>query len=147
MGDPVTPQEEETLALLADDCLNGAECLYDPYLHEGPDDLASESPAERAAREQVAADVCGGCSVRKPCLEYALRARPDRGVWAGLTAFEISAYADALDIPSLDDDARPQPLSTQPGTVPPSSHLAGRHHSIPSARLAVEPVSGRTGVA
>jgi hypothetical protein len=147
VGDPVTPQEEVTLALLVDDCLNGAECLYDPHLHEGPDDLDTESPAERAAREQVAADVCAGCPVRKPCLEYALRARPARGVWAGLTAFEVSALADAMGVPSLANDARPQPPSTQPGTVAPSGHLAGRHPSIPPARLVVERVNGWTGVA
>lgn len=138
---PMTP-EEETLVLLVDDCLNGAECLYDPYLHEGPDDLESETPAERAARQQVAADVCAGCPVHKQCLEYALRARPDRGVWAGLTAYEVSALADQLGIARI-EGARPQPPSTTAST----SHMAADHSSIPPARAAVEHVNGWTGVA
>jgi hypothetical protein len=125
----MTPQEIETLALLADDCLNGAECLYDPYLHEGPDDPADESPAERATRQQVAAEVCAGCPVRKPCLEYALRARPARGVWAGLTAFEVAALADALGVPATGAGAQPEPPNSPPGaelaSVSPASVLHG----------------------
>ncbi|HEY1914695.1 MAG TPA: WhiB family transcriptional regulator [Streptosporangiaceae bacterium] len=143
----MTPQEELALALLADDCLNGAECLYDPYLHEGPDDPAGESPAERATREHVAADVCAGCPVRKPCLQYALRARPERGVWAGLTAFEVAAYADALDMPQAEGGARPQTSSTQPGTALPPSRMAVGNPSIPPARSAVEHFNDRTGMA
>jgi WhiB family redox-sensing transcriptional regulator len=142
VGDPMTPQEIETLALLADDCLNGAECLYDPYLHEGPDDPGSEPPAERATRQQVAAEVCAGCPARKPCLEYALRARPARGVWAGLTAFEVAALADALNIPPAGEGARPQPPSTPPGTAPPSGGPAGGQLGIHPTGAAALPGMG-----
>jgi len=94
---PVTVRDFEALAVLADEVLAGEpECLYDRECHEGPADLASEPPAERAAREQVAAEICAACPVREPCLAYALHTRPARGVWAGLTAFEIGALADAL---------------------------------------------------
>lgn len=137
----------EALAVLADNCLDGAECLYDPYLHEGPDDPARESPAEQAAREQVAADVCANCPVHEPCFEYALRTRPARGVWAGLTAPEISALADWLGLPDMKGGARPQPPSTQPGTASSASHLAADSLSIPSARSAVEPAHPGTVVA
>lgn len=137
----------ETLAVLADDCLDGAECLYDPYLHEGPEDPAGESPAERAAREQVAADVCANCPVHEPCFEYAMRTRPARGVWAGLTAPEISALADWLGVPDMNRGARAQPASTQPGTASSASHLAADHLTSPSVRSAVEPAHRGTVVA
>jgi hypothetical protein len=94
---PAGVQDFEALAVLADEVLAGyPECLYDRECHEGPADPASESAAERAAREQVAAEICAVCPVREPCLAYALYARPARGVWAGLTAFEVGALADAL---------------------------------------------------
>ncbi len=80
---------------LADQCLNSGECLYDPELHDGPDDPASETVEERAAREHVAAEVCATCPVRAACREYARRTRPDHGIWAGLTSAEIAALADA----------------------------------------------------
>jgi len=144
VGDPVTPHEEEALALLADDCLDGAECLYDPDLHEGPDDPAGELPAERAVREQVAAEVCAICPVHEPCFEYAVRARPARGVWAGLTAAEIGALAGLLGIAQV-DGARPEPPSTRPDPVSPAADLAGDHPSIPPARPGVEHAQSRTG--
>lgn len=85
-----------TLADLADRCLDGADCLYDRSLHDGPDDPAAETTAEQLAREQVAAEVCAACLVREPCLEYALLTRPARGVWAGLTDSEIAVVAETL---------------------------------------------------
>jgi len=81
---------------LADECLNLGECLYDPELHDGPADPARETPGERAAREQVATEVCAVCPAQAACREYALRTRPDRGMWAGLTSADIAALADAL---------------------------------------------------
>jgi WhiB family transcriptional regulator, redox-sensing transcriptional regulator len=78
------------LAGLRDECLNGAECLVDPELHDGPDPLTTiEHPDARAAREDVAREVCRTCPVRGACLTYAIRVRPDRGVWAGYTTAEI----------------------------------------------------------
>ena len=38
------------------------------------------------AREADALAVCGRCQVRADCLETALRAEHDEGVWGGLTA-------------------------------------------------------------
>ena len=123
----------EDLAVLADEVLAGEPaCLYDPECHEGPDNPDTEPAADRAARELVAAEVCAACPVREPCLEYALHARPARGVWAGLTAFEIAALADALGI-ETNGGARPQSPSTQPGAMSPAVHLAGDHPSMPAA--------------
>lgn len=81
---------------LADECLNFGECLYDPELHDGPADRASETAGERAAREQVAAEVCAACPARTACLRYAIRTRPERGVWGGLTRAEVATLADSL---------------------------------------------------
>lgn len=33
---------------------------------------------------KAAKRVCGACPVREMCLEYALRTRPEWGIWAGL---------------------------------------------------------------
>jgi len=72
--------------------LDGAECLFDPELHDGPDPLTTiEHPDARAAREDVARDVCASCPVRVCCREYAVHARPKAGIWAGLTGLEIDA--------------------------------------------------------
>jgi WhiB family redox-sensing transcriptional regulator len=84
------------LSRLRDAVLAGAECVYDPYLHTGPDVSEREPKDEREAREAVAKDVCRGCAVRPLCLAYALRTRPAAGVWAAMTADEIAAVADAL---------------------------------------------------
>jgi hypothetical protein len=79
-----------------DECLNGAECLVDPELHEGP--AGGVEPGEvRAAREDVAREVCAACPVRDACLEYALRTGSESGVWAGLTADEIAVLAALCD--------------------------------------------------
>ncbi|MGH7752593.1 MAG: WhiB family transcriptional regulator [Gemmatimonadales bacterium] len=37
---------------------------------------------------EVARQVCAGCPVRSPCLEYALRNRIDHGVWGGASERE-----------------------------------------------------------
>ncbi|MER6508273.1 WhiB family transcriptional regulator [Nonomuraea sp. NPDC001636] len=68
-----------------------AACAFDPELHTGPDLFVEESAEERSAREQVAREVCAECPVWASCLFYALDARPETGVWAGLTADEIAA--------------------------------------------------------
>jgi hypothetical protein len=89
------------LSDLRDECLDGAECLFDPELHNGPDPVITvEQPDARAAREDVAMDVCASCPVRAMCLEYAVRTRPNRGVWAGYTAIEIAAHAAWRDAKS-----------------------------------------------
>jgi WhiB family redox-sensing transcriptional regulator len=79
------------LSDLVNERLSGAECVFDPELHDGPDPRTTIEPAEsRAAREDVAKEVCASCPVRAMCQEYAVRARPERGVWAGRTAQEIA---------------------------------------------------------
>ena len=71
----------------------GAECVYDPELHTGP--AGAESPMERAARQEVAREVCATCPVLPRCLAYALAAAPTAGVWAARTAQELTASAPA----------------------------------------------------
>ncbi|MGI5225721.1 WhiB family transcriptional regulator [Actinoallomurus sp. CA-142502] len=81
---------------LRDELLDGAECRFDPELHDGPDPLATiERPDARAAREDVAREICQGCPVRDMCLAYAARVRPDHGMWAGHIAEEITRLADS----------------------------------------------------
>jgi len=43
---------------------------------------------EKAEREQRAKAICASCSVRKDCLEYALRIREPHGIWGGLNELE-----------------------------------------------------------
>ncbi|MDL4777594.1 WhiB family transcriptional regulator [Actinomadura xylanilytica] len=79
---------------LRDECLEDAECLFDPELHNGPDPAAGdEHPDVRTAREDIAKDICATCPAQVACLEYAIRVRPVRGIWAGLTADEIAQVA------------------------------------------------------
>ncbi len=76
---------------------DGALCGADPELHTGPDAFTDEPADEREAREQVAKEVCADCPGRALCLTRALSVRPESGVWAGLTAEEISGLAYVLD--------------------------------------------------
>ncbi|MEV4398310.1 WhiB family transcriptional regulator [Nonomuraea sp. NPDC049607] len=66
-----------------------AACRFDPELHTGPDAFTDEPADERAAREQVAREVCADCPVWASCLLSALDKRPASGVWAGLTPEEL----------------------------------------------------------
>jgi WhiB family redox-sensing transcriptional regulator len=43
---------------------------------------------QNAAEAAAATVVCRGCPVRTQCLEFALSARLDHGVWGGLTETE-----------------------------------------------------------
>ncbi|NUW33839.1 WhiB family transcriptional regulator [Nonomuraea sp. SMC257] len=72
------------------------ECAYDPELHVGPR-RSIETAEQRAAREQVAREVCAGCPTRRLCELYALRVRPSSGIWAGRAATEISKGVTELD--------------------------------------------------
>ena len=56
-------------------------CLCDPELFTGPADIEPENepPEDRAARIEVAREVCASCPVRLACLAYALRTRPAAG--------------------------------------------------------------------
>jgi WhiB family redox-sensing transcriptional regulator len=67
------------------------ECRFDPELHTGPADTI-ESESDRAARIDVAREVCAGCPCRPDCLRYAMSLpdlNPD-SVWGGLTGAEIT---------------------------------------------------------
>ncbi|UBU13991.1 WhiB family transcriptional regulator [Nonomuraea gerenzanensis] len=68
-------------------------CRFDPDLHAGPDAFIDEPADAKAAREQVAREVCAECPVWASCLFYALDARPEAGVWAGLTPDELATLA------------------------------------------------------
>lgn len=47
-----------------------------------------ERKDEKEARENRAKGICTACSVRKPCLEYALGIREPHGIWGGLNEAE-----------------------------------------------------------
>jgi hypothetical protein len=93
------------VADVRDECLNGAQCLFDPELHDGPGRV--ESAEERAARVEVAKQVCASCPVADACLIYVLFTRPSTGVWAGYTADELAA---AFDDAATFDDSAPAPV-------------------------------------
>lgn len=47
-----------------------------------------ERKDEKEAREVRAKAICATCSVRKPCLDFALRIREPHGIWGGLNETE-----------------------------------------------------------
>ncbi len=47
-----------------------------------------ERKDEKEAREARAKEICAGCPVRKPCLEYAIRIKEPHGIWGGLNEVE-----------------------------------------------------------
>lgn len=53
--------------------------LFFPAVNGGPD-------YERQV--QVAKDVCGSCSVRLPCLQFAVTSGERDGIWGGMTEHE-----------------------------------------------------------
>ena len=58
-------------------------CTTQPGLFFGPDIFEDEPPAGHAARVDAARKLCASCPVRLACLAYALKTRPDTGVWGG----------------------------------------------------------------
>jgi WhiB family redox-sensing transcriptional regulator len=50
-----------------------------------------ERKDEKIDRERRAKAICATCSVRKDCLEYALRIREPHGIWGGLNELERRA--------------------------------------------------------
>lgn len=98
-----------SLDSLKDAVLSGdPACLCDPELFTGPAGIEPEDePAEeKAARLDAARDICAVCPVRVACLAYALRTRPDAGMWAGLTADEVTFAAAAARRPVKKAPAR-----------------------------------------
>jgi hypothetical protein len=61
--------------------------------------------ADEPANEE-AKDVCRICSVRGPCLEYAVRYEIDVGIWGGLTARERRALHRVARTPRSRSDTR-----------------------------------------
>lgn len=49
---------------------------------------SGERRDERERREAKAVVICGQCSVRTECLEYALAIREPHGIWGGLNEHE-----------------------------------------------------------
>ena len=47
-----------------------------------------ERKDEKEDREANAKRICTGCSVRKACLDYAVRIRESHGIWGGLNEVE-----------------------------------------------------------
>ena len=47
-----------------------------------------ERKDEKEIRESRAKAICATCSVRRSCLEYALRIREPHGIWGGLNEVE-----------------------------------------------------------
>ena len=47
-----------------------------------------ERKDEKLERERRAKEICVSCSVRKECLEYALRIKEPHGIWGGLNESE-----------------------------------------------------------
>lgn len=50
-----------------------------------------ESVDHRRSRERAAKQVCGDCSVRRACLDFALRVHEPLGIWGGLNEVERRA--------------------------------------------------------
>lgn len=74
---------------LVDERDDVAQCGALPELHDGPNNSDEESDEERAVREEVARQLCQECPARRFCLDYAVRVRPERGIWGGFTTDEI----------------------------------------------------------
>ncbi len=53
-----------------------------------------ERKDERLNREREAKSICGSCSVREDCLDYALRIREPHGIWGGLNESERKQLLD-----------------------------------------------------
>lgn len=66
--------------------IHRAPCAASPDLFFGPDAFEEELTADHAARVAAAKEICAACPARLACLAYALKTRPESGVWGGLDA-------------------------------------------------------------
>ena len=57
-------------------------------LCKGSDTLVFYPPSDDDSLAEEAKTICAMCTVRKPCLEFALTTREKHGVWGGLTERE-----------------------------------------------------------
>jgi len=53
-----------------------------------------ERKDEKVEREIRAKDICAQCSVRRPCLDYALSIKEPHGIWGGLNEIERRQLLD-----------------------------------------------------
>jgi WhiB family redox-sensing transcriptional regulator len=53
-----------------------------------------ERKDEKFEREIRAKEICAQCSVRQPCLEYALSIKEPHGIWGGLNEIERRQLLD-----------------------------------------------------
>ncbi|MGY6499833.1 MAG: WhiB family transcriptional regulator [Acidimicrobiales bacterium] len=54
-----------------------------------------ERKDDKLERESRAKDICAGCAVRQPCLEYAIDIREPHGIWGGLNEAERRQLANS----------------------------------------------------
>jgi len=52
-----------------------------------------ERKDDKEAREAKAKAICASCSVKRACLDYALRIREPHGIWGGLNEVERRALS------------------------------------------------------
>ena len=48
----------------------------------------AERKEDKMAREARAKGICGTCTVKRDCLDYAIRIREPHGIWGGLNEIE-----------------------------------------------------------
>lgn len=53
-----------------------------------------ERKDDKEARERRAKAICATCSVRRECLDYALRIRDPHGIWGGMNEVERRALLE-----------------------------------------------------
>jgi WhiB family redox-sensing transcriptional regulator len=53
-----------------------------------------EHKEDRIDREHEAKSICRTCSVRRPCLDYALRIHEPHGIWGGMNEAERKQLID-----------------------------------------------------
>jgi WhiB family redox-sensing transcriptional regulator len=51
-----------------------------------------ERKEEKLQREERAREICSTCSVKRDCLDYAVRIREPHGIWGGLNEVERRAF-------------------------------------------------------
>ncbi|MTV27072.1 WhiB family transcriptional regulator [Nitriliruptoraceae bacterium ZYF776] len=61
-------------------------------LDEDPELFFPDGESPRYAHQiEAARQVCAGCAVREPCLDFALRTEQNGGIWAGTTPGQRTA--------------------------------------------------------
>lgn len=77
-----------------------------------PDLFFPISPAGKNARQiSRAREICGGCRVRRECLEFAMRTREAEGIWGGTTP-EERVRARREEAARRRPDVQPEPTTS-----------------------------------